>query len=157
MQTFREVSFPSYDFLFDLFVTDDRLEFEKKYNPQETHRYAVASALGAILNNARYSPEITYATMERILSESSGRAAILSAHGMTVSGIWCYSDGKGLGFVQDWIDEHDNGDYGALLIHSCNESGVRPFIERTPLFYAEGLVGVIQEYRTVLLEPPKTS
>jgi hypothetical protein len=47
----------------------------------------------------------------------------LAAHGDTEFNEWTYEDEGQEKLVQDWINDHD-GDYSALLLCVCNQSGL---------------------------------
>lgn len=156
MKIFRDVSLD--DFLFDLFLAEDL--FNRTYcSEQDEGRLQVAFAIALILRSKvdfRTNVE-SYETLRKILLETGKRrVSILHADGQMKGRVWCYLDNGKEEPIQYWIDQKDREGYGALIIACCNEEKVKPLVRTTPLFYAEGRVGVQEEYRTLLLKPKRT-
>lgn len=60
--------------------------------------------------------------------------ALIVAHGDTVKGRWVYSDENREKSMQRWISAHD-GDYGTLLLNSCNPGGVVPSSRKSLVWF----------------------
>jgi len=55
--------------------------------------------------------------------------------------------------VDSWIARQSGRRNGALVLHCCNEDACKPKRVDTPVFYAEGNIGLSSFYRTRMLEP----
>lgn len=55
--------------------------------------------------------------------------------------------------VDSWIAQQENKGYGALILVCCNEDSHKPLIQRTPIIYCAGNIGLTADYKTILLEP----
>jgi hypothetical protein len=168
MKIFKDISFNTSwkDFLFDLSVSEDRFKFEQDFFRGDTHKYIVSRAIGDFLGNRENN--FPYQKLEEILAKSkANRVAILDAHGDCENGVWYYHETKEDGdfwgtdpyitrrwTINSWIKKQEKKNYGALILHCCNPENNKPIPIKTPIFYAEGDIGIFSEYRSRLLEPP---
>lgn len=84
------------------------------------------------------------------------RAAFLLAHGDCINGEWRYFDGEKICSVQKWIKRHE-GDYGLLIIASCNPGAHTPTSRRSLIMIPDTVLSGIRmslgECKVSLIHP----
>jgi len=98
MREFKGISYKWIDCVFDLFISEDRLGWLRKFDSRsDDERFAkntVAIALNAVIGN-RNCAQIDHNTLEQLLIESGkDSVAILAVHGLYVDGAWYYCETK---------------------------------------------------------------
>lgn len=152
MQEIHDISLDWRDFLFDLYITEQRAANWNSLRGKDKYQQITALALKSILKNPN-NPDISFDALERILLETQkSRVAVLEAEGME-SPVWYYQDGNKLKGVQNWINGVENNGYGAIVISACNPGGVEPSAEKTPIFYAKGWINTEYAHTSHLTTP----
>jgi hypothetical protein len=144
----------------DLYAAEDILREWAEANINEKYRdprfeIPARSAFQAVDNivfDSQHGGSRSNRILEDELSEAGQRTiGILFAHGTTFNGVWAYSESRNkstqryIHSIDMWLRQHD-GKYGAIVLNCCNIDCIKPKALSTTIFYAEGIIGPVEEY-----------
>jgi hypothetical protein len=127
------------DLVFDLYLGPN-VEDDACYSHFTPPTFLFFSLLRIFIKNQTFPTSV-----KEILDKwGSKKVAVLNAHGGMKDGRWVYTDYDGeIYTIQSWIDEQDVLDYGLLIVDCCNRERIRPTVRKTPIFYAEGVIPIL--------------
>jgi len=159
--------FPDLDFWKDVSIDFELAEDmvrELTHNGQtpltekEHWEIPTGKCLGHVIDNMENTPSIGYMQLQQALQKAgSNRLRLLLAHGWEYPDGWGYCDYALLrvDLIQTWIDRHSQGNYGALVVCSCNPKGSEVNAKGTTVLYGKGDIYpdfICQQHETVLVE-----